>query len=301
MADTKTALRIEHLVKVFEARESGWRSLWKVAKPSGLLAVNDLSFGVREGELLVLLGPSGCGKSTVLRLIAGLDTPTSGKITLDGREVHEPGRERGMVFQAYSSFPWLTVLENIEFGLRYRPDVRRGEWDTIAREHLRMVGLTGFEKAYISKLSGGMQQRVAIARTLATDPKIILMDEPFGALDTQTREFLQLQLLQIRERRASTIVFVTHDVEEAIFLADRIVVLTARPAKIKAELPVQLPASRALDLKTSPDFVNIRRHVLSITREEAERTEGMAHVSATDSLTRGRDERQRSSRRHRES
>lgn len=238
-----------------------------------IVAIENLSFEVEEGELLVLLGPSGCGKTTFLRILAGLESATSGRILLDGNEVNKPGRERGMVFQHYSSFPWLTVIKNVKFGLKYRPDIKGEDWDGIAGYFINLVGLNGFENSYVSQLSGGMQQRVSIARTLAADPRILLMDEPFGALDTQNREFLQLQLLEAQSAAKKTIIFVTHDVEEAIFLADRLLILTARPAKIKKEFMINLAKPRNLEIKTSEAFMNIKREILSYTREEAQKTD----------------------------
>jgi ABC-type nitrate/sulfonate/bicarbonate transport system ATPase subunit len=178
-----------------------------------------------------------------------------------------------MVFQSYSSFPWLTVRENVKFGLKYRGDISRNDWNDTAQHFIDLVGLSGFESSYISQLSGGMQQRVAIARTFAANPRILLMDEPFGALDTQTREFLQVQLLETRKEENKTIVFVTHDVEEAIFLADRVLILTARPAAIKAQLSVSLPEPRQLEMKTSEEFMQLKREVLGYTREEARKTD----------------------------
>lgn len=255
-------LKIESISKVFHDKNG-----------HDIAAIENLSFEVEEGELLVLLGPSGCGKTTFLRIVAGLETLTHGKIVLDKNEIKGAGRERGMVFQHYASFPWLTVLENVKFGLKYRPDIKREDWNEIARYFINLVGLQGFENSYVFQLSGGMQQRVSIARTLAVDPRILLMDEPFGSLDTQNREFLQFQLLEVQSVAKKTIIFVTHDVEEAIFLADRLLILTARPAKIKKELVVNLPKPRTLEMKTSAEFLNIKREVLSYTREEAQKTD----------------------------
>ncbi len=269
MAEQKSILSIRNLTKVFETG-SGKKAVQ--GESPELVAVEDVSFEVREGELLVLLGPSGCGKSTILRMIAGLESPTSGRILVDDKEIRGPGRDRGMVFQAYSSFPWLTVLDNVKFGLKYRQDVPREQWDTIGKEYIAMVGLEEFESAHIAQLSGGMQQRVAIARTLAANPRIILMDEPFGALDAQTREFLQLQLLETRVQKKTTILFVTHEVEEALFLASRVLILTARPARIQTTVEVSFTGQRTLELKTSEEFVELRRKVLEYTRKEAERS-----------------------------
>lgn len=266
-------------------------------KEPPLVAVKDVSFEVMEGELLVLLGPSGCGKTTLLRIAAGLERPTKGQAFINGKEIIKPDRDRGMVFQHYSSFPWLTVMDNVKFGLKYRLDIQRAEWDNLARYFIELVGLKGFENSYVTQLSGGMQQRLAIARTFAADPVILLMDEPFGALDTQNREFLQLQLLMAKSVAKKTILFVTHDVEEAIFLADRLLILTARPAKIKKELVIDLPKPRTLEMKTSEEFMAIKRMVLSYTREEAKKTDQLWRKK-TKTAEKFRDERKFSLRRH---
>jgi len=260
--------------------------------------VEHLSFDVAKGELLVVLGPSGCGKSTLLRIIAGLETPSSGKVLLNNTPIEGPGRDRGMIFQHYASFPWLTVLQNVEFGLKYRQDVTRGQWAEISRHYLSLVGLEGFENAYTAQLSGGMQQRLAIARTLAAHPDVLLMDEPFGALDTQNREFLQVQLLETRKATGQTIVFITHDVEEALFLADRIIILTARPARIKKEQLVQFQSPRTLDLKTSTEFFYLKRQILTFTRDEALKASVMLSVPKNGTSPRFREEKKFSARRH---
>lgn len=300
MTEEKTVLKIEHITKVYNQRgKHTLRADINKKDKDGLVAVEDLSFDVKEGEFLVLLGPSGCGKTTILRIIGGLEQSTYGKVFLDGTVVEEPGRERGMVFQAYSSFPWINVMDNIKFGLKYRNDLKKNEWNDVAKYFVSLVGLKGFEKHYISQLSGGMQQRVAIARTLASDPQILLMDEPFGALDTQTREFLQLQLLEICAKAKKTIVFVTHDVEEAIFLADRTLILTARPATVKTQIRMDLSFPRELDVKTTDEFMKIKRKVLSYTREEAERTDLLLRQIPSKPAP-FRDEHQFSSKRHKE-
>ncbi len=217
------------------------------------------------GELRVLLGPSGCGKSTLLRMIAGLDQPTSGQIFVNGHPVHGPGRDRGMVFQKYTSFPWLTVAENIAYGPKINgvPDAEiRGVVDHL----IQAVGLAGFEKAYPATLSGGMQQRVAIARTLANRPQVVLMDEPFGALDAQTRGDMQQLLLRMWDETASTILFVTHDVDEAIYLADRIYVLSARPGTIVEDIPVPFGRPRDPAIRQAAEFHEMQEHVLARLR-----------------------------------
>jgi NitT/TauT family transport system ATP-binding protein len=243
--------------------------------------VEPLSLDIAEGEFVVFLGPSGCGKTTVMRMVGGLERPSGGEIVLNGQKVEGPSREKGMVFQSYSSFPWLTVLGNIRFGLKYRRDVSPAEKDRIARRYLDLVGLTPFADFYVNRISGGMRQRVAIARTLAADPLVLLMDEPFGALDALTRERLQLQLLELRAAEKKTVIFVTHDVDEAVFLADRIVVFSARPARVLRDIPVsaELPAERMLDVTETPAFRKLRQEVLALIRTEELRTEA-AEVAA---------------------
>lgn len=232
--------------------------------------VQPLSLAIKEGEFVVFVGPSGCGKTTVMRMVGGLETPTSGEIHLKDKLVEGPSRDKGMVFQSYSSFPWLTVLGNIRFGLKYRNDVSAAEKERIARHYLDLVGLTSFADYTINRISGGMRQRVAIARTLAANPLVLLMDEPFGALDALSREHLQLQLMDLRRAERKTVIFVTHDVDEAVLLADRIVVFSARPARILADIPVSatLPEKRGLDILDNPDFRKIRRDVLALIRNE---------------------------------
>jgi ABC-type nitrate/sulfonate/bicarbonate transport system ATPase subunit len=223
---------------------------------------------VAENDFITILGPSGCGKSTLLRIVAGLDRPSAGRVLLGGREVRGPGPDRGMVFQSYTLFPWLTVRENIAFGL-----VEKGAASPAIREtveaYLDKVGLRGFENHYPKQLSGGMQQRTAIARALANDPAILLLDEPFGALDNQTRALMQELLLGIWERERKTVLFVTHDIEEAIFMASRVVVMSARPGRIKAEVPVDLPHPRHYTMKTSPDFTALKARLTEEIRAEA--------------------------------
>ncbi len=236
-----------------------------------ITALEGISFEIKDGEFAALVGPSGCGKSTILRLVAGLLRPTRGRVLLDGREVAEPGADRGMVFQSYTLFPWLTVRKNVEFGPKIR-GIPAGERERLARQHLAQVGLTGFEDVYPKELSGGMMQRVAIARALANDPAILLMDEPFGALDAQTRTLMGELLLRVWEEAAKTVLFVTHDIEEGLFLGDRVFVMTARPGRIREEIPVPLPRPRTLDALTSETFVRLKRHVMTLIREEALRT-----------------------------
>jgi ABC-type nitrate/sulfonate/bicarbonate transport system ATPase subunit len=223
---------------------------------------------VADNDFITILGPSGCGKSTLLRIVAGLDLPTSGDVQLDGNVVTGPGADRGMVFQSYTLFPWLSVIENIRFGLREKavPPARAAG---IAAHYIDKVGLRGFENHYPKMLSGGMQQRTAIARALANEPRILLLDEPFGALDNQTRSLMQELLLSIWESERKTVLFVTHDIEEAIFMANRVVVMTARPGRIKAELAVALPHPRHYTVKTSPEFSVLKAELTEQIRVEA--------------------------------
>jgi NitT/TauT family transport system ATP-binding protein len=235
---------------------------------NGTLAIRGVNLDIAAGEFLSLLGPSGCGKSTLLRIVAGLDRATTGRVLLDGEAVVRPGPDRGMVFQSYTLFPWLTVADNIAFGLRER-GVSEVERRQIAEEWCIRVGLSGFERHYPRQLSGGMQQRTAIARVLANDPKIMLLDEPFGALDNQTRALMQEMLLGIWEREKKTVLFVTHDIEEAIFLASRVVVVSARPGRIKAEVHIDLPHPRHYTLKTSTEFSALKARLTEEIRAEA--------------------------------
>ncbi|MFZ5672516.1 MAG: ABC transporter ATP-binding protein [Pseudomonadota bacterium] len=257
-------IRISDVAKQFTTPDGG-----------AIPVVRPLSLDIKEGEFVVFVGPSGCGKTTVMRMVGGLETPTSGEIFLDGTLVEGPSRDKGMVFQSYSSFPWLTVLGNIRFGLKYRKDIPAAEKERIARHYLDLVGLTPFADYTINRISGGMRQRVAIARTLAANPLVLLMDEPFGALDALSRERLQLQLMDLRRAERKTVIFVTHDVDEAVLLADRIVVFSKRPARILADIPVSatLPEKRGLDILDHPDFRKIRRDVLALIRNEEQTME----------------------------
>ena len=240
-----------------------------------IVVVEPLSLAIGRGEFVVFVGPSGCGKTTVMRMVGGLESPTAGEVLLDGRPVTGPSRAKGMVFQSYSSFPWLTVLGNVRFGLKYRRDVVPAEKDRIARRYLDLVGLAPFADFHVNRISGGMRQRVAIARTLAADPSVLLMDEPFGALDALTRERLQLQLLGLQRAERKTVIFVTHDVDEAVLLADRVVVFSARPARVLRDLPVAnaLPAERTLDVVEAAAFRRLRQEVLALIRDEEAKTE----------------------------
>ena len=254
-------IELESITKAFRRGHTGL---------SEVVAVQDLNVEIPDGELAVILGPSGCGKTTILRFIAGLDLPDSGRVKVDGKEIEGPSRDRGMVFQAYTSFPWLTIRQNIKFGLAFSgADLSSESVKTEIQSYIELVGLKGFEDAYPNMLSGGMRQRVAIARTLIANPSILLMDEPFGALDSQTRGIMQEQLVEIWEHLDKTIVFVTHDLEEAIFLADRIYVLTPRPARLKTIVPVQLARPRDPETKMSDEFIKLRRELIELTHDDA--------------------------------
>jgi NitT/TauT family transport system ATP-binding protein len=214
---------------------AGVRKVFQGDTPNPVVAIDNIDLQVRQDEFVSIVGPSGCGKSTLLYLLGGFMDLSGGQILVDGKAVKEPGPDRGIVFQHFALFPWKTVLGNVEYGLAER-GVGKAERREIAQSYIDMVKLTGFENSFPNRLSGGMQQRVALARTLACDPDILLMDEPFGALDAQTRHILQEELLEIWSERKKTVLFVTHDVREAVILAERCVVITARPGRIKAEI-----------------------------------------------------------------
>ncbi|ABO34708.1 ABC transporter related protein [Methanococcus maripaludis C5] len=233
-----------------------------------LVAVDNVDLSVQHNEFVSIVGPSGCGKSTILRMIAGLENPTSGGIYLDKKDVLGPDADRGMVFQQYTLLPWKTVLQNVTFGLEIK-NVPKEERIEIAKKFIKMVGLEEFCDSYPYELSGGMQQRVAIARTLANDPKIVLMDEPFGALDTQTRAVLQDHLLKIWESEKKTVVFVTHSVDEAVYLSDRVVVMTARPGKIKCIIDIDLGRPRK---RTSVEFLEYKKKIIDELKSEVLKT-----------------------------
>jgi len=254
--DESIKLQIQNLSKVYRSGDHE------------VVAIDEINLAVRNKEFATILGPSGCGKSTLLRIVAGLMKPTRGVVRLDGAAISGPGRDRGMVFQSYTLFPWLTVMENIQFGLGLS-GVAKAEQEQIAGEFVEKVGLRGFESAYPKALSGGMKQRVAIARALATNPAVLLLDEPFGALDAQTRALMQEFLTQMWEDLHKTILFVTHDVEEAIFLSDRVFVMTARPGRTKAEIEIPLDRPRSYELKATETFLKLKREALSLIREEA--------------------------------
>ena len=233
-----------------------------------LLALDHINLEVRAGEFLCIVGPSGCGKSTLLHLIAGLQAQTSGQVLVDGHPVEGPGTDRILIFQEHGLFPWLTVAENVEFGMKMK-GMPRAERKEKMQHYLRLVHLAKFEKSYIHQLSGGMRQRVAIARALATEPDVLLMDEPFAALDAQTRDLLHDELERIWSDTGRTIIFVTHNVREAVRLGDRVVLLTFRPGRVKTEFPVSLPRPRSLE---DPEVALAARAVLDELRDEINRS-----------------------------
>ncbi len=236
------------------------------------LALQATDLEVAENDFVTILGPSGCGKSTLLRIVAGLDRPTAGEVLLDGRRIEGPGADRGMVFQSYTLFPWLSVLDNVCFGLqerhRHAGDLPRAQQLETAHGFLAQVGLKGFAHHYPKQLSGGMQQRTALARALANRPRMLLMDEPFGALDHQTRELMQELLLGIWEAQRKTVLFVTHDIDEAIFVGNRVVVMSARPGRIKLDRRIDLPHPRHYAMKTTPVFSALKSELTEAVRSE---------------------------------
>ena len=243
----------------------------KVTKSFGAVpVVSSTDLSIARYSFVVFLGPSGCGKTTLMRMVGGLDSPSSGTIRLDGEVVTAPDRRRGMVFQSYSSFPWLTVEGNINFGMRYRNDLSQAERAARVTHYLRLIGMEDFRTSYPNRISGGMRQRVAIARTLAAGSDVLLMDEPFGALDALTRERLQVELRQIQREERKTIIFVTHDVEEAVFLADRIILFSARPARVLRDIDVAsvLGPERPLEAREGEAFFRLRNEVLHMIRNE---------------------------------
>jgi NitT/TauT family transport system ATP-binding protein len=266
--ESPTKISIRDVGKVFRVRDA--------ERP--FTALDGVDLDVRDGEFLTLVGPSGCGKSTLLDLVAGLTPPTSGEILLDGAPITGPGLDRGIVFQQYALFPWRTALDNVAFGLEAK-SVPRKEREDRARHYLDLVGLNGFERRYPHELSGGMRQRVAIARSLAFDPDVLLMDEPFAALDAQTRESLQEELRGIWDKTGKTIVFITHGIDEAVYLGQRVAVMTSRPGRIKQVIDVEFD-SRAGDLRADPRFGDYRHRLWKLLRDEvaAARAQEVASV-----------------------
>lgn len=252
--------------------------------------IDNVSMDVLVGEFVVFLGPSGCGKTTLMRIVGGLETSNDGEVLLSGEKVTGPDRKKGMVFQAYTSFPWLTVLDNIRFGTRYRNDIGKMEKEAVADHYLQLVSLKEFSNYYVNRISGGMRQRVAIARTLAANPDVLLMDEPFGALDAQTREFLQGQLLEINKRERKTTIFVTHDVDESIVLADRIFIFSARPASVIEIIQVSqhITGERDISVTETQSFFELRNHIRDLMRDQARRTQELAEQEIIHGVEGGR-------------
>jgi NitT/TauT family transport system ATP-binding protein len=242
-------------------------SLIYKARHGDVQALDKVTFDIRPNEFTVIVGPSGCGKSSFLYLAAGLAEVTSGEILVNDTRVEGPGRDRGMVFQSYTLFPWLTVRKNVEYGPR-RSGLDAAKRREISEHYLGEIGLSGFADHYPKQLSGGMMQRVAIARALANDPDILLMDEPFGALDSQTRRTMQKLLLRVWEHSHKTVAFVTHDIDEAILLGDRVLVMTARPGRIKADIVIDIPRPRDPGITLEPEFIALKRQIIDQLRDE---------------------------------
>jgi len=255
MKKTKEKIKIQNIKKTFEGGNK-------------VVALKDVNLDINENEFAVILGPSGCGKSTLLYLLAGFEKPTSGKIILNEKIIKKPGPDRGFVFQDFALYPWKTVLKNITFGLELK-GVSKKEAEKESMKYIKMVGLEGFEHAYPHTLSGGMKQRVGIARALVYRPEVLLMDEPFGALDAQTRKQMQIELEKIWEQTQKTVVFVTHSVIEAVYLADKVFVMTARPGKVKGVVEVNLPRPRDY---TDENFLKVREKILDILESEVEKS-----------------------------
>lgn len=248
-------VKIENVRKVFSTRNGE------------VVALNGVDLNIKENEFVCIVGPSGCGKSTLLNIIAGLDNPTSGQVIVNDELVTAPGRDRGVVFQQYALFPWLTVRKNVEFGLKLK-GMPQEEVNEITNRYLRLVGLLEFANSYPKELSGGMKQRVAIARAYAVNPEVLLMDEPFGALDAQTRTQLQSELLNTWENEQKTCFFITHDVEEAIILAQRVVIMSARPGRIKEIIDINIPYPRTQETKMTKEFNELKNKIWAQVYEE---------------------------------
>ena len=244
-------LSIKNICKTFDTKRGGFEVL------------RDISLSIEDGGFLTLIGHSGCGKSTLLNIVAGLEEATSGDVLIDGITRIDPGADRGMVFQSYTLFPWLTVRRNVEFGLKIK-GMPASERKEIAQHYLELVKLPDFSESYPKELSGGMRQRVALARALANKPQVLLMDEPFGALDAETREGMHDLVLGIREREPITILFITHDVDEALLLSDRIGIMVARPGRIKEDFLINLPEHRNAELKMTTQFIELKRDLVTL-------------------------------------
>ena len=254
-AERRLGIDVRGVSKLFRRRTAGGGS-------DIFAALDDVTLGIRESEFVSIIGPSGCGKTTLLRIVAGLEHPQAGEVVVGGRPVSGPGPERAMVFQHFALLPWANALENVAFGLKLA-GVGKAEREKRAREFVQLVGLAGFEHAAPRELSGGMQQRVGLARALAVDPAYLLLDEPFGALDEITRRVMQNELISIWEKDQKTALFVTHSVDEAVFLSDRIIVMKSGPGRIVEDIPVSLPRPRTRDVEQSEEFNAIKAHIWS--------------------------------------
>jgi NitT/TauT family transport system ATP-binding protein len=241
------------------------------SKKGDITAIQGADAEILENEFVCIVGPSGCGKSTLLRILAGLDEATAGSILIDDHPISGPGADRGMVFQSYTLFPWLTVEENIRFGLEVKK-MPKAQADEIVERYLDIIDLKAFRKSYSKELSGGMKQRVAIARALANSPKVLLMDEPFGALDAQTKSQMQLLMREIWQVEKPTVVFITHDIEEAVFLSSRVYVMSVRPSRMVADIPILLSYKRDLSLKEQPEFLKYRHRITELLNLQADGT-----------------------------
>lgn len=253
--ESKVKLKIDNVVKEYEGRGNK------------TIALNGVDLDIAENEFICVVGPSGCGKSTLLNIIAGLLEPTSGSVFLDGKKIEGTGVERGVVFQEYALFPWRTVMKNVCFPLEMKK-IPKQEAEEIAMRYIRSVGLEGFENAYPKELSGGMRQRVAIARAYAADPEVLLLDEPFGALDAQTRVQLQTELLETWQKEKKTCFFITHDVDEAIILAQRVIIMSARPGRIKKIVDIDIPYPRTQATKVEPRFLELKTEIWNEVYQE---------------------------------
>ncbi len=253
----KTKLQVKNLSRIYEGNNGP------------VVALQDVNLTVKESEFVMIVGPSGCGKTTLINIIGGLDEATSGEVLLDGKPVSAPGVDRGMVFQGYSLFPWLNVQKNIEFGLKMKgiPAAERADQ---AKKYIELVGLKGFETALPKQLSGGMKQRVAIARTLANEPEVLLMDEPFGALDAQTRVVMQELLADISRRTGTTILFITHDIDEAVLLGERVYVMSRRPGTVRDVIEVNIPGERSHNSLVLPEFLETKKQIMDMLWQESQ-------------------------------
>jgi len=253
-------LQIDHLTKHY----------WLEREDRNVLALSDVSFSVDDGEFMAIVGPSGCGKTSMLNIVAGLLPYEEGNVSIDGKRVEGPGIDRAVVFQHASLLPWRTIAGNVRYGMELQKRFDEATMKELTDYFIKLVGLTGFERHYPSELSGGMQQRVNLARALAADPAVLLMDEPFAALDAQTREFMQAELLKIWSKAKKTVVFITHQINEAIYLADRVVVMSARPGRVKQVFRVPFGRPRDLSLKRDPRFLELEDSVWKLIEEESD-------------------------------